>query len=242
MLKSFFDKSYQTPDWLKEKQIAHKLLTKEITRRSLLKSAAGASAMTALPSFALNNQNKHNKHQISLTELVNVDPWRTLNATLNHLLPTSDTGPSAEEIQALAYLHQVMTVQPTSQDEKDFIIKGVGWLNGYAKTEKQALFFQLTFDEKEELLQGISRSTAGGNWINTLLNYIFEAMLSPPSYGGNPDGIGWKWLEHQAGFPMPKEGKRFFELPKRSIKPESIAIVDITTASGTYSSKGNNKS
>ena len=38
-------------------------------------------------------------------------------------------------------------------------------------------------------------------------------MLTPPSYGGNPNGIGWQWLEHQAGFPLPPAGKRYYELP-----------------------------
>jgi gluconate 2-dehydrogenase gamma chain len=66
------------------------------------------------------------------------------------------------------------------------------------------------------MLRGISRSTAGENWLNNLLGYIFEAMLSPPIYGGNPEGTGWKWLEHQAGFPLPKAGQRYYELPKRS--------------------------
>jgi hypothetical protein len=41
-------------------------------------------------------------------------------------------------------------------------------------------------------------------------------MLSPPSYGGNPNGIGWQWLEHKAGFPLPEKGQRYFELPKRA--------------------------
>ena len=109
-----------------------------------------------------------------------------------------------------------MTVQPTEQDEKDFILKGVGWLNGYANSEKSADFAQLNFSDKEQLLRGISSSRAGQNWLNTLLGYIFEAMLSPESYGGNPNGIGWQWLEHQAGFPLPEKGQRYFELPTRA--------------------------
>jgi len=199
---SFFDKNYQMPNFLKKKQQS---------RRAFLKSAAGAGAIAALPALSLSA-----KQQIALTELVKTDPWLTLDATLNQLLPSSPTGPSAADIQATAYLHQIMTVQPTEQDEKDFIIKGVGWLNGYANSEKSANFASLTFADKEQLLRGISRSTAGQNWLNTLLNYVFQAMLAPPSYGGNPNGIGYQWLEHQSGFPLPKEGQRYFELPKRA--------------------------
>jgi len=199
---SFFDKNYQTPEFYKNKQQS---------RRSFLKSAAGVGTIAAMPSFSISA-----KQQVQLDTLVKTDPWLTLDATLNQLLPSSATGPSAKEIQATAYLHQIMTVQPTEQDEKDFILKGVGWLNGYANSEKSANFASLTFAEREQLLRGISRSTAGQNWLNTLLGYIFQAMLAPPSYGGNPNGIGYQWLEHQAGFPLPKEGQRYFELPKRA--------------------------
>ena len=203
---SFFDKNYQTPDFIKDKQ-----RQAQQSRRGFLKSAAGMGAMATLPAFSLNA-----KALTSLSELVKTEPWLTLDATLNQLLPSSPTGPSAKDINATAYLFQVMTVQPTEQDEKDFILKGVGWLNSYANSEKSADFAQLNFADKEQLLRGISRSRAGQNWLNTLLGYIFEAMLAPPSYGGNPDGIGWQWLEHQAGFPLPEKGQRYFELPSRA--------------------------
>jgi gluconate 2-dehydrogenase gamma chain len=201
-IKSFFDKNYKTPNFLTERQLS---------RRTLLKSAAGMGAVAAIPSFSLSA-----KQQESMAQLTKVDPWLTLEATLKQLLPASATGPSAEDINALAYLHQVMTVQPTEEEEKDFILKGVGWLNGYANSEKNKAFVELTFNEKEQLLKGISQSRAGENWINTLLGYILQAMLSPPSYGGNTKGIGWQWLEHKAGFPLPEKGQRYFELPSRA--------------------------
>jgi len=45
-----------------------------------------------------------------------------------------------------------------------------------------------------------------------VLGYIFEALLVDPVYGGNPNGIGWKWLEHQPGLPRPTADKRYFLL------------------------------
>lgn len=209
---SFFDKNFKTPKFILDKE-----KTQQLSRRQLLKSAAGVAAVSALPSFHLAANDIKD-----LESLTKTDPWLTLNATLNHLLPPA-TGSkntaldiSAQSINALAYLYQVMTVQPTPQDEKDFILKGVGWLNDYANSEKEKHFTELTTDEKEQLLRGISNSRAGGNWLNTLLGYIFQAMLAPPSYGGNTNGIGWQWLEHQAGFPLPEKGQRYFELPPRA--------------------------
>lgn len=201
-IKSFFDKEYKTPDFIDKKQQS---------RRALLKSAAGLGTLAAFAPFSVNA-----KQQATIEQLTKEDPWLTLDATLNQLLPQSDTGPSAQDINATTYLYQLMTVQPTEQAEKEFILKGVGWLNDYAKSEKKRVFAQLNFDDKEQLLKGISQSRAGRNWLNTLLSYIFEAMLAPPAYGGNPKGVGWQWLEHKSGFPLPEKGQRYFELPPRA--------------------------
>ncbi|MGB0938640.1 MAG: gluconate 2-dehydrogenase subunit 3 family protein [Colwellia sp.] len=194
-------------------------MMKNYSRRTILKgalkSAGGATAIGALAMSPISLAQQKEIEQV-LQEKVKQDPWRTLNSTLNHLLPASKTGPSAKEINALNYLYQIITVQPTPEDEKAFIFKGVGWLNGFSKSEQKKEFPDLDFDQKEQVLRKISRSKAGENWINTLLNYLLEAMLSPDAYGGNPNGIGWQWLDHQGGFPLPKKGQRYFELPRRS--------------------------
>lgn len=203
---SFFDDNYQTPEFISKK--------KTQGRRNFLKSAAGMGSLATLASFT--PLSSYAKEQASLNSKIKSDPWLTLDATLNQLLPSSDSGPSARDIKATNYLYQVMTTQPTEQEEKDFILKGVGWLNGYANTEKSANFVQLDDADKEKLLQGISQSRAGRNWLNTLLSYIFQAMLAPESYGGNPKGVGWQWLEHQPGFPLPERGQRYYELPARA--------------------------
>lgn len=200
-ISDFFDNNYKTPQWL---------LTK-FSRRKLLKSAAGMTAIAAMPVMALD---KNVQKQTAV--IVQTDPWLTINAVLDHLLPASSNGPGAKELRVLTYLYNVVHQQPTEQAEIDFIFKGVDWLNGFTKKQLNKRFSTLTKVEKETMLRGISRSAAGENWLNNLLGYIFEAMLSPPVYGGNPEGIGWKWLEHQAGFPLPKAGQRYFELPKRS--------------------------
>ena len=201
-VKSFFDKNFRTPKWLQKK----------ISRRSALKSAAGATMVAVMPirSWSAVTANK-------LDGALKTDPWLTLDAVLAHLLPESPTGPSAKEIQVTQYLFNVVFQQPTEKAEIEFIYKGVGWLNGFTKNQLQKNFIELTTAEKETMLRGISGSTAGENWLNNLLGYVFEAMLSPPIYGGNPEGKGWEWLEHQAGFPLPKAGQRFYELPKRSV-------------------------
>ena len=192
-MDSFFDKNYVTP----------KAIAKRISRRRFLKSAAMSSALTALPSFTLSATS-----DIDLSQ----EPWQTLDTVMQHLLPSSDSGPGASDIMAINYLANVINEQPIEEEEKQFIKNGVGWLNGFTEKNHQKKFAALSKEDKQAALQAISRSRAGENWLSTLISYIFEAMLAPESYGGNPNGIGWKWLNHKPGFPMPEKGKRYYEL------------------------------
>ena len=231
-ITSFFDNNYKTPQWLENK----------VSRRKLLKSAAGMTAIAAMPVMAISEN-----EQKQLSAALQTDPWLTIDEVLNHLLPQSANGPSAKELQVLTYLYNVVHQQPTEQNEIDFIYKGVGWLNGFTKKQLDKSFIALTKAEKETMLRGISRSAAGENWLNNLLGYIFEAMLSPPAYGGNPKGMGWKWLEHQAGFPLPKAGQRYFELPKRSTVRDANASTiiqskDLLAHRSSLVKKGSSKS
>lgn len=203
-MNSFFDKNYQTPQCLKHR----------LSRRNFLKSAAMTSALTAIPVASFANI------QIADTSK---EPWLTLNATLEHLLPSSATGPGAKELQAIHYLYNVINQQPIEDDEKQFIENGVGWLNGYTSSNLGKSFAELSNNDKELSLRAISKSRAGENWISTLLSYLFEAMLAPPAYGGNPNGIGWQWLKHKAGFPLPQDGKKYYQLPAyAAIKVKNI--------------------
>ena len=55
----------------------------------------------------------------------------------------------------------------------------------------------------------------GGRWLRELIHYILEALLSDPVYGGNPGGIGWRWLEHRPGYKRPSPQQRYFLLADR---------------------------
>lgn len=237
-MESFFDEQYQTPRWL----------TKKLSRRNALKSAAGVSALVSVQStawaFSADTQNQFEQSVKSDIR------WQTLDAVFDHIFPKSSSGPSAQELQATFYLYLLVHEQPTEQDEIDFVFRGIGWLNSYTNNKLQANFIDLTAEQKELMLKGISRSQAGRNWLNMMILNLYEAMLSPPSYGGNPNGVGWKWLKHQAGFPLPESGQRYFELPQRSQVSkkafQKIQSVDLLAHSfvkpHTKQSKGEKKS
>ncbi len=141
------------------------------------------------------------------------DPWPTLDAVTRHLLPSEADSPGAEEIHAIDYLRFVVADPRVDVQTRDFILKGNAWLDDLAAQRHAAEFAALDSHAKEELLRQIAATPAGENWIATLLTYLFEALLTAPAYGGNPDGIGWRWLEYVPGFPLPATGTRYPELP-----------------------------
>jgi len=97
-------------------------------------------------------------------------------------------------------------------DNRKFIVNGVGWLNDIASKRHEAVFIDLNGDQREDVLRQIEKTGAGERWISLILLYVFEALLSDPVYGGNTDQIGWRWLEHQPGFPRPPASQRYQKL------------------------------
>jgi gluconate 2-dehydrogenase gamma chain len=140
------------------------------------------------------------------------DPWLTFAAVQNHLFPISDDGPGADDINATRYLQGVLAENEMDQDDKEFILKGVSWLNDIANEQKHAAYADLDEDQREVVLRQVEKTRAGERWIALILLYIFEALLCDPVYGGNPGSIGWKWLQHQPGFPSPPADKTYQKL------------------------------
>ena len=141
------------------------------------------------------------------------DPWATLGAVLEHLLPSEPDSPGAAEIHAIDYFRFVVTDERVDREQRDFILQGNRWLDDLAGEKDGRTFVELDFAGKEHLLRQVARSSAGENWISTLLTYLFEALLTAPAYGGNTDKVGWRWLQYVPGFPLPGPGTRYTELP-----------------------------
>lgn len=141
------------------------------------------------------------------------DPWPILDAVLGHLLPSEPDSPGAAEINALAYLRFVVDDPRVDAETRAFILQGVTWLEELARQRDPGGFVALDTAQREQLLRQIAGSDAGENWIATLLTYLFEALLTAPAYGGNPNGFGWRWLAYVPGFPLPGPGTRYMDLP-----------------------------
>lgn len=183
-----------------------------INRREFISILASIAAIHPVSSLA--------KNLLPPTEALN-EPWLTLSAVQQHLFP-KDTSIGALDIRALDYLRLAMDTPDSDKEEKNLIHNGVGWLNDLSKQTYKQTFIQLGKQEKEKILRRIEASRAGERWLSKILTYLLEALLTDPIYGGNPNGIGWKWLQHQPGFPRPTKNKKYYQLdPKRFRKTKA---------------------
>jgi gluconate 2-dehydrogenase gamma chain len=71
------------------------------------------------------------------------EPWLTIDVVHNHLFPSETDSPGAKEINALTYLRNVIENPMIDQEEKEFIVNGVKWLNDLSLEQQKAVFAQL---------------------------------------------------------------------------------------------------
>lgn len=144
---------------------------------------------------------------------------RNLAAVQAHLFPATADAPGADDINALPYLQFVMSQPDFETGTRDFLFRGLQSLHEAGMERFEREFYRLDFSQKESLLRYLADRTRWGlNWLSLLLKYILEALLTDPVYGGNPDGIGWKWLEHQPGFPRPPADKVYTRLRSQAAR------------------------
>jgi len=189
-----------------------------ISRRDFLKRLGllGSLAMTYPVALlaGLRASNTSNKQP----GWANEHPWKTIAAVQETLFPPGEDVPGASDINAIVYLHRAIENPDADGEDREFIYKGVGWLNDLTQERHTKDYLQLSEEEQEKIVHTIVQSRSGRNWVSLLLTYILEALLADPVYGGNPKGIGWQWLEHQPGFPTPPADKTWDRLLQRRYK------------------------
>lgn len=183
-------------------------------RRFLHDSCKATVGISLLPSLTLFSGCDQTP-QITQAQIINNEPWASFAATQAILFPADGNGPGAHDLNATAYLKFVLEAADTDQDDKQFILNGVDWLNQLSTKQTKNLFKDNDSKQQQALITQIAKSQSGERWLAFLLLYIFEALLTDPVYGANPEGIGWHWLEHKPGFPHPPQDKIYTELLKR---------------------------
>lgn len=148
--------------------------------------------------------------RVTLTAL----EWETLTAVQSHLLPDEPGSPGANACRATRYLDRALSEPEFDPAVRVFLLAGVAQLAEICRETQGKSFGDLDPERREALLRALARvKPSGEDWLATLLLYTLEASLCDPIYGGNPDGIGWRWLRHDPGTPRPRAAERR-ELPR----------------------------
>ena len=188
----------------------HERLSANLARRCFIFDGLKATTALSLLPASLLLASCSDDHAHEQARLAQIEPWYTFAATQQQLFPNDGDGPDANAINATVYLKFVLEAPDTDPEERSFILDGVDWLNRLAIVRYKGVFAEPA--EQDRLLHEITNSQAGERWLSYLLTYLFEALLSDPVYGGNPNGIGWAWLQHTPGFPRPPYNKRYVDL------------------------------
>jgi len=190
----------------------------DLSRRDFMSSMGllGSLAL-AYPSAAL-AQLRQSKTEQLLSGWQTETDWQTLAQVQETLFPAGEDNPGADDIGATIYLHNAIENPNADIEDKVFIFRGIGWLDGLTQERHKKTFLQLDAVMQEEIIEVIVKSLAGRNWVSTLLTYTLEALLMDPVYGGNKNGIGWRWLNHQPGYPVPPVDRTWYKLLQERYK------------------------
>ncbi len=158
----------------------------EANKRSFLKLALLGVGIASLYSFSWS------KVHTDTLALLQEDLFPDINQKLN-----------TRTINARAYLSYILHHPRVSDDDKRFVKRGVVWMDEEAKRLFGASYMQLSSKRRQEVLASVAKTQWGESFIETILTYLFEALLGDPVYGINKDEVGWKWLHHTPGLPRP---------------------------------------
>lgn len=136
----------------------------------------------------------------------------TMKAVQIHLLPGSLGSPGALEVNANQYLLNIIHRGELETEQLATLKAGLLQINQLARQLAFRSFINLDPEQKETCLRTLEKNSTGRGFLIIVLQYLVEALMSDPVYGGNPQKIAWNWLHFEPGFPSPPVGKRYFEL------------------------------
>ncbi len=168
-----------------------------LSRKKFIGSIFMAGTMVGIPITSVIGSSNNE------TNILSQNQFSIVESVQKILYPSDGNGPGAYDVMADKYLLWVLSDERMDPEERDYILNGIGWVNETSEEKFSTGYLDLTQEEKEMLIADISKETWGSSWLGVILNFIFEALLSDPQYGGNPDKIGWNWLVHNPGYPRP---------------------------------------
>ena len=138
-----------------------------ISRREfMVRTGLLASLALAYPAAALAELRKA-KQQSAIPEWTTDPAWQTITQVQDILFPPGEGVPGASDFGADVYLQRAIENPAADGDDKDFIMRGVGWLEDLTQQQYNKTFVQLTVAQQQETITQIVGSRAGRNWVST---------------------------------------------------------------------------
>lgn len=175
----------------------------ETNRRSFLRAALVAGAASQLAWFTSCSAELEKANDYLTAEQSTI-----LKRTLEILWPDDENGPSVDDLNTFGYFMWFFSTELLPQEEKDFIVDGMDFIEAKSKEIYKKSFFELSSKRQEVLIANIVDMNDGEKLMAVMITYILESLILDPIYGGNKDEAGWKWLNHVPGNPRPDEGTR----------------------------------
>lgn len=181
----------------------------QFSRADFLKSLVVLGISTQLIGCRSPQENTPSANNTKLTTVMSNQQAELIKVVQSILFPADGNGPSAEEINAFPYLVWYLQDELIEKYERDFFIRGADWANQEALALTNTPFLELSLQSQTKLVGLLAKKKKTKLWISKLLTFIFEALLANPMYGGNPNEVGWKWLNHDPGSPRPNEANNY---------------------------------
>ena len=171
-----------------------------ISRRAVIASAA------LVPAAALTVSAQQPAAAPKL-ESLSAPQMKILEAFLDRLIPSDETGPGAVEAGAQTYIDRQLAGYLAG--EKASFAAGLESMDAYARRAHGAAFAELPTDKRDQVLTALEANTAEGfqggrNFFNRARRLALEGMFGDPYYGGNKNYIGWDLIRYPG--PRPAVG------------------------------------
>lgn len=132
---------------------------------------------------------------------------KTLEAFIERLIPSDETGPGAVEAGAQNYIDRQLSGYLAA--ERSAFLAGLDDLDAYARRTRGTSFAELSPAQRDEVLTAMEAGRAEGfqtarNFFTRARRLTLEGTFGDPVYGGNKNGIGWDLIRYPG--PRPAVG------------------------------------
>ena len=168
-----------------------------LSRREMLKRAAAAGAVTAVPQGAL-AQGLSAAGTPEPFENLTTGQSQILEAIVARLIPSDESGPGALEASAARYIDRALG--GAFAELQSLYAAGLEAVDAHARDTAGRPFAELDGDAQDAVLGDLEQNVGEGfepdsaSFFDMVLQHTIEGTFADPNDGGNRDFIGWEML------------------------------------------------